>query len=336
MKITDIAKLANTSVATVSRVINGDPHVSASTKRKVLKVIEQTGYKPNVMGRNLRRSRSGNILAILPTIINQFFSQIIYGLEKRAGDNGYDVLIVVTHRDKETEKKYLELLLTKQVDGAITFTSSLNDEDLNGADLQPITEKYPLVLAAGNTKSKNLSYTCIDNNLAAYDMTKYLIKLGHTKIATIQGNFLRTYEQERSNGFERALTEAALPVINEYRIGCEYDFTGGYNATKKLLALPDLPTAIFAFSDTMAAGSMKCAMEQGLKIGRDIDVVGFDNIELGEMLTPTLTTVSQPQQELGATAFDLLLEKMNDIRSICKGIILPHQLIIRESTRKLK
>ncbi len=331
MKITDIAKLAKTSTATVSRVLNNDPRVKEETRQRVLDIIKKTGYKRNTLGRNLRKMRSGNILAILPTILNPIYARIIDGVERQANKSGYGVIIAVSHRKKENERKQLEMLQTKEVDGAITFVSSLDEQFLG-----EMAREYPLVLCAGFTHCENVSYTCIDNEKAVYDGMKYLLSLGHKRIACINHKFSKVYEYQRKMGYERALKEARLPIRPEYMITNCTDFKDGYNYTKKLMELPEPPTAIFAFSDKIAAGCIKCLNEIGVKVGSEVDVMGFDNIELCEMITPTLTTINQPLEEMGMVAFDMLYEKIKNIKTTRKAVIMDHKLIIRQSTRPMK
>lgn len=328
MKIKDIAALSGTSVATVSRVLNNDPRVKEATKQRVLQVIEETGYKPNTLGRNLRRRRSGNILAILPTLQNPIYSQIIDGLERRAQAAGYDVIIVVSHREGAREKKYMEMLYTKEVDGVIAFVSNLDN-----SILEETAAKYPLVLCCGSAQCNHLSYTSIDDMRAAYDATNYLISRGHSRIALLNGRYLRTYEIERESGYRRALADAGIPLCGEYQLFCDYTWQDGYAMTEKMLALPDPPTAIFAVADSIALGCLKYLNDNGLKAGVDVDVLGFDNIPQAEIATPPLSTIAQPLADMGSTAFELLYERMQDMNSPRRTVILDHCLIPRKSTR---
>ena len=331
MKIKDIAALAQTSVATVSRVLNNDLHVSDAARIKVMRVVEETGYRPNKLGQNLRLQRTGKILAILPTILNQFYARIIEGLERQAHKAGYDVIIVVTYRDAEMERKYLKMLESREVDGAITFVSSLSDDGLG-----QVASQYPLVLCAGKCENRTVSYTSIDNEAAAYDGTRYLAELGNSAIAIINGRFGRSYEDARRAGYTSALKSLNIPYREEYVLETDYEYEDGFVAAEKLLSLPEPPTAIFAFSDTVAVGSMHGAVHCGLQPGSEIDIMGFDNILLSEMVTPQMTTVEQPQYDLGVMAFNLLYEKIQSPQSICKGVLLPHTIIPRKSTRSQK
>jgi LacI family repressor for deo operon, udp, cdd, tsx, nupC, and nupG len=329
VKIKDIAILADTSVATVSRVINKDPHVRPLTRQKVLDVIASTGYKPNYMGRNLRKLKSNIILALIPTLNNQIYARLLHGVEEKAMEYGYELVIAVTHRKPELEKRHLDMLYTKEVDGAITFMSFLNDEYLEAT-----ARKFPLVLCSGVSQCDSLSYTCIDNKAAAYDATRYLLQLGHRRIARLNCTFSPIYEEARKEGFNRAMDEAGLQREPRYLFNDGYNYHDGYAYAQTLMELPVPPTAILVFSDTIAAGCIKYLVEHGIQPGKDVDIMGFDDIDLGEIITPSLSTVNMPLHELGKIAFGLLQDKMENIRSMRKGIIVDHKLIIRESTRK--
>ncbi|MEA4969652.1 MAG: LacI family DNA-binding transcriptional regulator [Candidatus Pelethousia sp.] len=328
MNIKDIAVLAETSTATVSRVINGDAHVSADMRKKVLEVIELTGYKPNLVGKALRSQRSNKLLVLLPTIVNPYYSRVLQGVEQCASIHDYDTVIAITHRDPETERRYLSLASTKQVDGVVTFTSSLSDEDIYA-----YSKEFPIVQCGAS--SGLISCSCIDNVKASYDATEFLIRLGNRRIGLLNGPYRRTYEVDRENGYRYALIDYGIPVIPEYIASCDYTFTDGIDCCAELMQLPEPPTAIFTSYDISAAGAIKQLLKLGLTPGRDVDVIGFDGTYISAMYSPEITTVEQPGYELGKAAFDLLLEKIEKPDAMVKKIIMPHKLIIRESTRSM-
>lgn len=331
MDIKTIAKLAGTSVATVSRVINNDARVSEQTKQKVLEVIRQTGYKPNHAGQNLRKKYSNRILMMLPTISNPFYSDIVTAFEETARDNGYGILFAITNREPEIERRYFDMIQTKQVDGVASFIPTLDDHELN-----EISSTYPFVATCWRGGPNiDASYVCIDNERAAHEMANYLIGLGHSRIAMLNGNYAkRFYERERERGFKRALAEAGFPLRKEHVIYCDYSYLEGYNATARLMALKDPPTAIFAMADERAAGCIKYLNEQGIAVGKDVDVVGFDDVTVSEIVSPEITTVAQPREEIGRESAKLLISKIKDPNQPNKGILMSHKLVIRESTRR--
>lgn len=331
MNIKDIARLAGTSPATVSRILNDDPRVSPQTRENVIKVIDQNQYKPNSLGRNLRSRRSKKLLMMLPTIQNSFYSDIFFSFEEYARQNGYSVLIAVTNRNPEIERLYFDVLFTRQVDGVACFLPTISFEEISR-----ISAEYPFVACCWRGFSElNINYVCIDNERAVYDATQYLIGLGHRRIGVFNGNYPgRMYEIEREKGYRRALEASGIPYTPELIVICDYNHRAGYDATRKLMALKKPPTAIVSLSDDRAAGAIKYMMENGIRPGKDVDVIGFDDVKISEVMTPTLSTVAQPRNAIGREAAALLLSRIEDASAPNKGIILSHRLILRESTRK--
>lgn len=325
----DVAALADTSVATVSRVINCEENVAAVTRKRVLDVIAASGYKPNLAGKALRSRRNGNILVLLPTIAHPYYSRVLEGVEERAAADNYDVLVCITHRNADTERRYLGLIETRQVDGIILFTSALNDHALND-----FAAKHPVVQCGASAEGiANISYTCIDNVAAGEEAVTYLIKIGNRRIAFLNGRFGRPYEIDRHLGYFKALERAGLRIEERYIATCDYSHAEAYAACMNLLAQKKSPTAIFCASDLMAVGVVKCCLEKRLRPGCDIDVIGFDGTYLNELVTPEITCIEQPGYEMGITAFDLLREKIRDNGCISKKVVMPHRLVIRQSTR---
>jgi alanine racemase len=332
MNIKDIAKLAGTSPATVSRIINNDVRVSREMREKVLDIIQKNKYKPNSIGRSLRSRNSKKLLMLLPTIENPFYSDIVNGFEEFARKNGFSVLFAVTNRQVENERLYYDVLFTHQVDGVATFIPTIS-----AAEINKIAREYPFVGCCWRGYADiDVSYVCIDNEKAVMDMMRYLIKLGHTRIAALNGDYPeRAYERERERGYLRGLEEAGIPFRPEYYIPCDYGFKAGYAAARHLMSLKEPPTAFFALADDRAAGVVKFLNENGYKPGVDVDVAGFDDLQVAEISTPAITTVAQPRYDLGRESAQLLLSRIEDNAQPNKGVILAHKLIIRDSTRKV-
>ena len=332
MDIKTIAKMANVSPATVSRVLNGKS-VSAKTYERVHKAVEESGYVPNYMGRSLRTRCSNKLLVLLPTIQNPFYSEIVNAFEVRARLEGFSTLLGVTNRNPEVEKQYLDILFTKQVDGLASFIPTIGSSEIND-----IAQKYPFVAMCWRGGGEvNANYVCIDNTQACYDMTKYLISLGHKKIALMNGDYKeRLYEPEREQGFKMAMAEAGLPVPPEYFKICGYGHQDGYAACGELMSLPEPPTAICTLSDTRAVGVMRWLQDHKLRVGRDVDVVGFDNVDVSQMVSPEITTVSQPRAELGDESARLLIGQIRNREQSTRGVILQHKIIVRGTTRNVK
>lgn len=329
MNIKSIAKMADVSPATVSRVLNGKS-VTDEIYQRVMAVVKETGYVPNAIGRNLRVQKTNKLLILVPTIQNSFYAEMVNAFECRARSLGYITLLGVTNRNPEIEKQYLDMLYTKQVDGLASFIPTITNDEIND-----LASRYPFVaLCWHGNMGIDVNYVCIDNARAAYDMTKYLISLGHTRIAAMNGNFPeRLYEPERKEGFFAAMREAGLSVPNEYYQICNYDFSAGYDSCKKLMELPNPPTAIFTMSDERAVGALRYLQEHHLRAGKDVDIVGFDNVEISRMTFPQITTVAQPRFEIGDEAASLLARLITNRNQASRGIVLQHKLIIRDTTR---
>lgn len=335
MKIKDIAKISGLSVATVSRVLNNQANVTKETREKVENAIAQTGYVPNVLGRNLRVSKTHKILVILPTLSNQFYSEILEAIQEQAIHSKYTILIGVTNNDPSLEEEYMHMLITKQVDGVITFLSKYDQYSLS-----QWASKYPLVQCCEYTEGAQITNISVDNEQGAYDAVTYLIRKGHTRIGAIKGQLYFASENERTRGFKRALQDAGIEYRTEYCYTADYTPEGGVLGAQALMQLPEPPTAIFAYGDTIAIGAIKALKVMGLmkrdrKDGiKNIAVIGFDDIPLAEMFSPTISSVYQPKYELGKRSFKLLMDQINDAsdKKEFHTIRLPHKLVIRESS----
>lgn len=325
--IQDVAKAAGVSVATVSRVLNSSPTVAEGTRDAVLDAIKRLDYRPNLLGRNLRRTETRLILALLPTIANPFYSRIVKGIEDVAHKNGYNVMLCNTDSNADREQLYLGLLKNRLADGVILMAP-----ETAGGELTAIGADFPVVQCCEYKEGAQVSLVRIDNHAAARKAARHLISLGHKKIGLIssRNSFLSTVRREQ--GFLSALEEAGIPMGEGCLAYGDYSFKSGHRAALGLLAMKERPTAIFAISDIMAIGVLRAAREKGLKVPEDLAVVGFDNISFSSMCDPMLTTVSQPKYDLGCTAMDLLLKTIQGELKEPVEIILENELVIREST----
>jgi len=328
LNIKDIAGLCGVSVATVSRVINRDPKVAEKTRNKVLKVIEDNNFIPNVTGRNLRTSRSNKILVMLPTFSNQFYSAIVEGIEAQADKAGYQVVVVMTMLEEMLERKYLDMLRTKQVDGCINFFSMLSKEEIS-----EISREYPYVQGCEPTVNAQVSSVVIDNRLALYSACKAFIESGHKRIAFLSGDYYKYSEQSRERGYKEALEESGIQFDEQLLVkSTMYKFKDGSKECEELMKLENPPTAILTASDSLAIGAINYLISIGVKVGKDVDVIGFDNSSITKYYVPSISTIAQPRFELGVTSWDLLYEKIENIKAPNKKIILPFEIIHRDST----
>ncbi|MDL2294173.1 substrate-binding domain-containing protein, partial [Ruminococcaceae bacterium OttesenSCG-928-D13] len=235
----------------------------------------------------------------------------------------------ITHRDYETEKHYLNLLRQRRIDGAILFTSALP-----AADLDALAAQWPLVQCGAYASGPHVSHTSIDNVAAAYEAVDHLLR-SRRRVGFLNGRFGRAYELERLAGYQQALAAHNYSFNEAYVVQGGYAHTDGYEGCRALMALPEAPGGIFCCCDQVAAGACKYLLEQGLTPGRDVDVIGFDGTYISELCTPALSTVRQPAYEMGQTAFGLLAERMQNQQSLTKKVVMPHELVLRQSTRPL-
>ncbi len=324
--IKDIAALAGVSIATVSRTLSNPEVVSEKTRDKVNKAVASAGYKPNRMGASLRTQKSNNIVVIIPDITHPFNAVIIRTIEEEAQKLGYSVLLGDTQSSDSRAKEYAEFVDNGQADGIILFSHVLPfDEGLAAKDWPPIVNSCEIVA------TDDIYKVSIDNCAAAQLATDYLISLGHKRIAAITGSQNTPSTNERLQGYKNALSESGIHYDPELVFAGDYTLESGVSAAEKLLLRKERPSAIFCFSDDMAIGTIKVLQKNGFNIPKDISVMGFDDIRYSEFITPPLTTIRQPVEEIGRTCVRQLhrLMKGKDAQSTED---LPVQLIMREST----
>ncbi len=323
MTIQDVAKKTNYSVATISRVINGDPRVAQKTREKVNAAIEDLGYVPNLLGRNLRQVKSNVIYVLLPSIDNSFYSKIVQSIEKESIKTKISIMICETYNDFNRYKTFMDAIRKRLADGIILISPGKSE-------LLPNFDDIPAVVCC-ETDSFNCSQVDIDNESAAYDAVNHLIQTGKKKIMFIGGDF--TSSHLRKKGYLRALKEVGLETNQDLIIDKDcYGYEDGLKAAKKILESQTKPDAVFAVADQIAFGVIKVFNKAGLKIPQDVAVCGFDNLTYAKMHNPSLTTIMQPRMELGAEAFKLIYSKLKNPQSKIKKVILEHKLIKRYST----
>ncbi len=326
--IVDVAREAEVSVATVSRVLNNSTSVLPKTREAVLEAIEKLNYKPNLLGRNLRRSQTKMILVLLPTVSNPFYSGIVKGIEDIGHKNGYNIMLCNTNSDYQREKTYLELLKNKLSDGVIFMAPELNEEELS-----EIGSKYPAVQCCEYKEGACVSHVSIDNYKAAYEIVSHLIELGHRRIGLIGSKSNCISSIQRHEAYKRALEDNGIQFDTDLVGYGNYSYKRALKAAKALLSRDDRPTAIFAISDIMAIGAIRAAKEARLRVPHDVAVAGFDNIDFASMYDPMITTIAQPRYEMGCVAMELLLKQIKGELDEPKSIMLDYNLIIRESTK---
>lgn len=329
--ITDVAKAAGVSVATVSRVMNGSDLVAETTARTVRETIERLGYVPNLQARNLRKNESRNVLVLLPNITNPYYSNVFSGINERAVELGYTPYLCSTDAD-DFETILQQTITQKRADGAILMQIGYREEWL-----QKYSRTFPVVQCCEYTGFGNTPHVSVDNYQAGYEATEYLTNLGYTKIGTIGADNQSVSTIQRLRGFRDAMKEAGLTPEEKY-MTCtdrDYSYPASLEAAHKLLSQEDRPQALFCISDSIALAAVVAAKELGLQVPEDLSIVGFDDVIYTQMIHPYLTTVVQPCRELGVRAMDMVHEIISEGKCTQRNVTLPHGFVERESTVKV-
>lgn len=326
ISITDVAKAAGVSTATVSRVLHNSDAVKPATRDQVLAVIDQMNYKPNALARQMRTQKTKTVIVIVPDLGNTFFSEILYGIEKCATKHGYQILIANMHNQPSIEKYYFKAVQEHSVDGVISLSASVAKRLM-----EQVAKEHPIVVACQYLESDNIPNITIDNISAAESITNHLIQLGHKQIAHIAGPPTIPLYKDRLNGYISALTKNNIPIDLEMVSFGESSIQHGYDGMKNLLESGKSFSAVFTAGDIMAVGAIKAIKDAGLRVPQDCAVVGFDDIEISAFCDPPLTTVRQPRYQIGETAFKMLLKLMNKSQLNDPQVVLDYDIVIRES-----
>ncbi|OKO95052.1 Catabolite control protein A [Geobacillus proteiniphilus] len=326
--IYDVAREANVSMATVSRVVNGNPNVKPSTRKKVLEAIERLGYRPNAVARGLASKKTTTVGVIIPDISSIFFAELARGIEDIATMYKYNIILSNSDQNKEKELHLLNTMLAKQVDGLLFMGGTITDEHV--AEFQK--SSVPIVLAATMGPNEIPSVN-IDYEQAAFEAVTYLLEKGNRRIVYVTGPTDDPINQRKLAGYRRALEEHGAPYEEELVIEGDNSYDSGLEAYEKMTELAERPTAVFAGTDEMALGIIHSAQDHGVRVPDELEVVGFDNTRLATMVRPRLTTVVQPMYDIGAVAMRLLTKYMNKEQVDNHIVVLPHRLEVRESTK---
>lgn len=330
--IEDIARHAGVSPSTVSRVLNGSKRVADGKRALVLAAIEQHHYHPNALARGLVRGRSMMVGVLVQDIISPFFAQMVSGVEQGLNHAAYHPMLTTTHwreESEEDEARSLQLLLERRVDGVIVLAGRIPDEHLRAFAAQ-----IPMVIVARRVPGLESQCLYIDNQEGAYRATRYLLGLGHARIAHITGPADHPDALDRLVGYQRALVEAGITPDPRLIVAGQFTEGGGLSSIEELLRRGERFTAIFAANDQTAYGVMLGLFNHGYRIPADISLVGFDDLLLSAYTLPPLTTIRQPALELGQAAAVGLLRLLDD-----EEPLLPHfptDLVIRKSAMHVR
>ncbi len=326
----EIAKLSATSRSTVSRVINDDPHVSLATRDKVMAVVRQLNYHPNLAARSLVAGRTHVLGLVIPMGVSRLFTDpyfpiLIQGAASACNANKHTVMLWLA--EPEYERQMInQILYNGLIDGVIVASSLIDDSLIESL----LKSSLCFIMIGRNLPNPELSYVDVDNQESARQAVHYLLRTGRRQIATITGPQNMIAGLDRLEGYRAALREWGLAADPGLIADGSFSEAGGYEAMRQLL--PRSPDAVFAASDAMAIGAMRALHDAGRRIPEDVAVVGFDNMPFAERAEPPLTTVRQPIQRAGALAVETLIDMIENPDSRPRRIILPTELVIRQSS----
>lgn len=328
--IYDVAREANVSMATVSRVVNGNQNVKPATRKKVLEVIERLEYRPNAVARGLASKKTTTVGVIIPDISNNLYAELARGIEDIATMYRYNIILANSDQNEDKELTLLDTMFGKQVDGIVMMTDKVTDKIQTAMDHSPV----PIVLAGSVNELKEIPSVNIDYFQAAYEAVNVLIGNGHKRIAFISGPQSYTITKYKLEAYKKALIDAGLTVDEALVISDDGLYDCGIEAYEMLSKLTEAPTAFFAASDELAIGIIHGAQDTGKTIPNDIEVISFDNSKLARMVRPQLSSVVLPLYDIGAVAMRLLTKLMNKEQVESKKVILPHRIEMRESVKQ--
>ena len=301
--IRDIARLAQVSTATVSYVINGKGRVSEPLKRRVLDAMSALDYHPDQVARSLKTRRTSVLGVVIPDVSNPFFAEVMRGIEDEARKFGYSVICCNTNEDPELERKHLETLFARRVDGVL-----ISSNVMRMGELHNVKRRFPTVFFDRTPPGFSGTAVVSDNFGASREAIRHLIALGHSRIAIISGSQDLSVSNARLEGFRRALQEANLSLPHEYlKFGDFFRLESGYRQGSELMQLPTPPTAIFCCNNRLTLGLMRALCELGIPCPERVSVLAFDDFEWVASFRPHLTSVAQPTYLMGKTATEILI-----------------------------
>ena len=330
MTIREIADLAGVSIATVSRVLNGRDDVAVDTREAVRRVIREHGYTANRHARGLSAGRTGFVGVLVPLVFPAYFAEILAGAAEALYEQQMRVVLSPTQHEHAREVSLLDRLMHGgATDGALIVLPGESSEELERAldagypfvvvdPLMPLDDRIPSVSAAHMS--------------GADQAMRHLLSLGHRRIGAITGPPGWVATEDRRRGYRAALAAAGISFDPALEVEADFEITDGEEAAQTLLGIRNPPTAVFAFNDNIAIGTMRAARERGLRIPEDVSIVGFDDVEHASIVTPSLTTVRQPLAEMGRTAVSLLVRLLEHQSVETLSIQLATRLVVREST----
>lgn len=324
----DVARLAGVSTSTVSHVINNDRFVSEAIREKVDAAIKTLNYAPSALARSLKLNQTHTIGMLITASSNPFYSELVRGVERSCFERGYSLVLCNTEGDEQRMNRNLETLMQKRVDGLLLLCTETH---LPSAEIMNRYPSIPTVMMDW-APFEGESDVIQDNSLLGGEMaTQHLIDNGYTRIACIAGPQDKTPARLRLEGYRKAMLAAGLEIQPGYEIIGDFEFQGGFTAMNSLLSLDQPPQAVFTGNDAMAVGAYHALYQAGFSVPGNMAVVGYDDIELARYMTPPLTTIHQPKDELGELAVDVLIHRMAQPTLAQQRLLLTPELVERGS-----
>jgi len=334
--IRDVAQRAGTSESTVSRVLNKTDttiSISEKTRQRVIRAAKELDYQPHPLAQALRGKGTHLLGVIVREIDDPFFTELIEIIGSEATERGYDLVLGYARSDPQQALALSEILELRHCDG-LFLLGDLKESPDDRTFLKKMAERYLVVsiCRGGGELVDDTTSVSSDNRKGTFMALNYLYQLGHRHIAFVDGSRLADIG-ERKEAYLEFMVSRCGPSCREYIQSDENSYQGGYRATKRLLSLPETPTAIFASDDAMAVGVLKAASDMGYRVPRDVSVIGFDDIKIAAYLQPSLTTVRQPIEGLGQRAVELMLEMVEakSVPAVVPHILMEPELIVRDS-----
>ena len=330
--IVDVAKRAGVSASTVSRVLNGNGYVSIRSRTHVERVMAELSFVPSTIARSLRDKHTKMIAIFIPDFSNMFYSEMLAGMAPEAAEKHYMIITCTTDQDAKYETAYIQQLLSRNIDGIIFFTYGGIRE--NVPYIEELAKKIPIVFMDSVFEHEPVSVVSTDGLSGTRQAVSYLIREGHRRIGYIKISDDYYVARHRYEGYAAALLDGGISLDPSlvYELKLDDLRRRSHEAGQYFLSLPDRPTAIMAVDDQIAIGTMNYLLTHGIAIPQQMAIVGFDNIPLSSLVTPSLTTVAQPIRQLGREAVRLLIDKIEDPTLSNRKIMLETKLVIRHST----
>lgn len=322
----DIAKRAGVSIRTVSRVVNGQGEISEATTARIQAIIDELGYRPNQMARGLVSNRTNSLGYVVTNLLNPFYAEVAEGILDALRTQNYQMLLSSYRNSVREQRHILESLVAQGADGIIVFPMKESVSDI----LRFADKFRPVVVLNHNLKHPNISVVNNDVYRGGQMVVEYLVKQGHKHIGMI--NAARSIQHIREQGFRAAMEAHALPCSDDMLVpgdDDESDIIGGMRATTRLLSLHPELTAIFCYNDLIAIGALQAAQALGRNVPDDLAIIGCDDIFMGEIVSPKLTTVRVNKNQMGRVAVELLLSMLEDKTAVGKAALLDVELVIR-------